>query len=106
MDPPEFMLTPHTMTNAEYNSWRSGIPYADQFLDGLDYEEFNITRLMPSLTILVYAQSLLLLFQFLYLFVMASKGGKLQQEEPTAGEPIDPPHLPWMVYAYDLDGFA
>ena len=40
------------------------------------------------------------------LFVMASKGGKLQQEEPAAGEPIDSPHLPWMVYAYDLDGFA
>ena len=43
MDPPQFMLAPHSMTNAEYNSWGSGIPYAGRLLDGLDYEEFNIT---------------------------------------------------------------
>ncbi|KAL0004811.1 hypothetical protein SO802_012372, partial [Lithocarpus litseifolius] len=25
---------------------------------------------------------------------------------PTASEPINPSHLPWMVYTYDPDGFA
>ena len=41
------------MIGAEYNSWRSGASYAEQLLEGLDYEEFNITCLMPSLTIQV-----------------------------------------------------
>ena len=64
MDPPEFILAPRSMTDAEYNSWRSGIPYAKRLLNGLDYEEFSITCLMPSFTVQVYAQSLLLLFLF------------------------------------------
>ena len=72
MDPPEFMLAPHYMTNAEYNSCGSGVPYAEWLLEGLDYEEFNITRLMHSLTIQVYAQSLLLLLFSFSLFVMTS----------------------------------
>ena len=55
MDPPDFMLAPHCTTNTEYNSWGSGIPYAKWLLEGLDYEEFNITHLMPSLTIQAYA---------------------------------------------------
>ena len=50
MDPPEFMLTPHSMTDAEYNSWGNGVPYAGRLLKGLDYKEFNITHLMPSIT--------------------------------------------------------
>ena len=66
MDPPEFMLAPHFMIDAKYNSWGNGVPYTRQLLEGLDYEEFNITRLMPSFTAQVYAQSLLLLFLFLY----------------------------------------
>ena len=70
MDPPEFMLAPHSMIDAEYNSWGSRVPYARRFLKGLDCEEFNITRLMPSLTVQVYAQSLLLLFFSFTLFVM------------------------------------
>ena len=61
------MLAPHSTTNAEYNSWGSGVPYARRLLEGLDYEEFNITHLMPSLTTQVYAQSLIILFLFLYL---------------------------------------
>ena len=61
MDPPKFMLALNSMINAEYNSWGSGIPYAGYLFEGLDYEEFNITLLMPSLTTQVYAQSLLLL---------------------------------------------
>ena len=42
----------------------------------------------------------------LTLFVMASNGGKLQQEEVVASGPINPPHLPWTVYAYGLDGIV
>ncbi|KAL0016110.1 hypothetical protein SO802_003179 [Lithocarpus litseifolius] len=79
MDPLEFMLTPHSMTDAKYNSWGSGIPYPRRLLKGLDYEEFNITRLMPSHT---------------------------AQKEPAAGEFIDPPHIPSIVYAFGPDGFA
>ena len=55
MDPPEFMLTPHSMTNVEYNLWRSGIPYARRLHNGLDYDEFNINCLMTSLSTHVYA---------------------------------------------------
>ncbi|KAK9991787.1 hypothetical protein SO802_026772 [Lithocarpus litseifolius] len=56
MDPPEFMLAAHSMTDAEYNSWGIGVSYAEWLLKELDYEEFNITRLMPSLAVqTVYA---------------------------------------------------
>ena len=72
MDPLEFMLTLHSMTNAEYNLWGSGIPYTRRLLEGLDYEEFNITRLIPSLTTQVYAQSLILLLFCFSLFVITS----------------------------------
>ena len=62
MDPFKFMLAPYSMTDAKYNSCESGVSYVERLLKGLDYEEFNITRLMPSLTIQVYAQSYFLLF--------------------------------------------
>ena len=45
------MLAPHSMTDAEYNTWGSGISYAEWLLEGLDYEEFNHTCLMPSFTV-------------------------------------------------------
>ena len=77
MDPSKFIFAPHFMTNAEYNSWGSGVPYARRLLKGLDYEEFNITRLMPSHTVQVYAQPLLLLFLSFTLFIMISNGGEL-----------------------------
>ena len=51
LDPPESMLAPHSMTDTEYNSWWNDISYAEQLFEGLDYKEFNITHLMPSLTI-------------------------------------------------------
>ena len=49
-DPPEFMFALQSMTVVEFNSWRSGVSNAELLLKGLDYEEFNITRLLPSLT--------------------------------------------------------
>ncbi|KAK9993816.1 hypothetical protein SO802_023519 [Lithocarpus litseifolius] len=79
MDPLEFMLAPHSMTDAKYNLWGSGISYAKRLLEGLDYKEFNITCLMLA---------------------PPTQGG------PVAGESSDPPHIPRMVYAYSLDGFV
>ena len=55
MDPTEFMLAPHSMTDAKYNLGGSGVSYTKWLLEGLDYEELNITRLMPFLTVQVYA---------------------------------------------------
>ena len=52
-DPPEFMLTPLSMTDAEYDLWRQGIPFAGRVTNELDCKEFNDTRLMPSLTAVV-----------------------------------------------------
>ena len=75
MDPPKFMLAPHSMTNAKYDSWGSGVPNAGRLLEGLDYKEFNITHLMPSLTAQVYVQSLLLFF--FTLFIVTFNGGNL-----------------------------
>ena len=77
MDPSEFILAPHSMIDVEYNSWGSGVPYAEWLLEGLDYEKFNITHLMPSHTTQVYAQPLLLLFLFFTFFIMISNGGEL-----------------------------
>ena len=50
-DPPEFMLALHSMTDVEYNSWGSDTSYAERLLEGLDYDEFNITHFMPSFTV-------------------------------------------------------
>ena len=49
------MLAPHSITDAKYNLWGSGVSYTKWLLEGLDYEELNITRLMPFLTVQVYA---------------------------------------------------
>ncbi|KAK9998106.1 hypothetical protein SO802_017709 [Lithocarpus litseifolius] len=35
------MLAPLSMTNAEYQLWRNGIPYAGRLVNDLDYDEFN-----------------------------------------------------------------
>ena len=68
MEPLEFMLASHSMTDVEYKLWGNGVSYAERLLEGLDYKEFNITRLMPSLTVQVYDKSLVLL-PSLFLFV-------------------------------------
>ena len=68
MDSLEFMLAPHSMTDAEYNSWVSGVSYAKQLFEGLDYPEFNITRLMPSLIFQVYMLNLFFSYSFFFVF--------------------------------------
>ena len=50
-DPLEFILALHSMTDAEYNLWGSVISYAVWLLEGLDYKDFNLTFLMPSLIV-------------------------------------------------------
>ena len=47
------MLAPHSMIDVKYNLWGNGISYVEQLLEGFDYEEFNITHLIPSLTVQV-----------------------------------------------------
>ena len=78
------------MTEAEYNLWGNGVSYAERLLEGLDYEEFNITRFMPSLTIQVYAQSLFLLYFFfsLSLFILASNMGNCNKEDLLPVSPL------------------
>ena len=50
---------------AEYQLWRNNIPYAEWLVDEMGYDEFNETRLMPSLILEV---CFLLLFTSLPLF--------------------------------------
>ena len=58
IDPLEFILAPLSMTDAKYQLWRSGILYTQRVSKERDYDEFNNTRLMPSLTPTVYSLSL------------------------------------------------
>ena len=50
---PVFMLALLSITDAEYQLWRSDIPYTWQVSNELDYKEFNDTRLMSFLTLAV-----------------------------------------------------
>ena len=49
MDPPEFILAPFSMNDAEYDLWRPGIPYTGRVTDELDYYDFSDTCFMPPL---------------------------------------------------------
>lgn len=64
MDPPPFILAMLSMTDAEYQLWRNGIPYAERLVGDLDYEEFSEARLMPSFAIGVCILSLSSFFSF------------------------------------------
>ncbi|KAL0004883.1 hypothetical protein SO802_012444 [Lithocarpus litseifolius] len=79
MDQSKFMLAPLSMIDAKYTLWRLGVAYVNQLREEFDYVKFNRTCLMPSLSI---------------------------EDAPTPNIPIDPPHLPWTVYAYGPDGYA
>jgi len=57
------MLSPRSMTTAEYDLWRLDIPYSERVTDELDYSEFSETRLMPSLTAVVCVLASLIFFQ-------------------------------------------
>ena len=70
MDPSLFMLALLSMTDAEYQMWKSGIPYAEWLMGDLDYGEFSQTCLMPSFPIGVCFLSLSSLFS-LYLAYVA-----------------------------------
>ena len=64
------MLAPLSMTDAEYQLWRSIIPYTEQFMDDLDYDEFSETCLMPSISAEVLILSLSLSFLFFCIFLI------------------------------------
>ena len=49
LDPPQFVLTLLSMTDAEYQLWRVSIPYAKHLINDMEYDEFSETRLMPTL---------------------------------------------------------
>ena len=103
-----FLCLPHfswRMQNTNCGGVAS--PYTQRVSDELDYEEFNDTHLMTSLTLAV---CVLPSHSFPLFLCIASHNdvhmGYSCQAGPTAGAPIDPPHLPWSVYVYGLDGFA
>ena len=64
------MLAPLSMTDAEYQLWRSIIPYTEQLMDDLDYDEFSETCLMPSISAEVLILSLSLSFLFFCIFLI------------------------------------
>lgn len=111
-DPLEFMLAPFSMTDAEYDLWRQGIPFAGQVMDELDCKEFSDTRLMPSLTAVVCVlPSLIFFHSFLHclIFKWNSYGWCSywpSSFSPIDGAPIDPPRLPWSIYTYGPNGSA
>ena len=84
MDPLEFMLAPHFIADAKYNSWGSGVPYAKQLLKELDYKEFNITHLLHSFIVQVYAHSL----SFFFFFVMTSNVGNCNRGDLLPVSPL------------------
>ena len=50
MDLPEFMLAPHSMTDAKYNSWGSGVPYVGQLLEAWTMRSSTLpASCLPSL---------------------------------------------------------
>ena len=93
--------------DVKYQLWRSGIPYTQWVSNELDYEEFNDTHLMPSLTLAV---CVLPSHSFLFFLCITSYNdvhmGYSCQAGPIAGAPLDSPHLSWSVYVYGSDGFA
>ena len=72
IDPLKFILAPLSMTDAKYQLWRSSILYTQRVSKERDYDEFNNTRLMPSLTPTVYSLSLSLSFSFTIFICIAS----------------------------------
>ena len=57
MDPLQFMLASLSMTDAEYQLWRDGIPHVEWLVDDLDYDEFNKTPLTPSLSSFTFSST-------------------------------------------------
>ena len=68
-DPPEFVLAPHSMTDAEYISRGSGVSYAKRLLEGLDYKD---STSLASCFLLLFKYMLKLLFFFFFFFFFFS----------------------------------
>ena len=73
----------------------------------MDYDEFNDTRLMPSLTLVVCVLPSHSFPSFLRTISHNDVHTRYSYlAVPTTGAPIDPLHLLWLVYVYSLDGFT
>ena len=57
IDLSKFILTPLYMSNAEYALWSLGMANVNRLKEELNYDEFNRTRPMPSLTVKVDRKS-------------------------------------------------
>ena len=51
MDLSKFMPALLSMINTKYALWSLGVAYVNWLMEELDYDKFNRTRLMPSLTV-------------------------------------------------------
>ena len=105
MDPSAFMLASVSMSEAKYQLWRNDIPYAAQVTDEQDYQRYLPHTLSHSYGM---CSSLAHLFPF---FLYVASHDDIQMEYLckaglAAGTPIDPSRLPWLVYAYSLNGFV
>ena len=97
------------MFDVEYALWSPSVANVNQFREELDYDEFNRTHPMPSLTVEVLLFLLILSIPTLFFCILVHSDIQLKylyQDAPTPSIPIDPPHLPWTVYAYGPDGFT
>ena len=70
LDPPELMLAPLSMTNAEYHLWRADIPYAEHLTDEMEYDEFSKDHLKPTLIqeVFIFSSPLPFILPFLYFY--------------------------------------
>ena len=61
------------------------------------------------LSLLWYVFFLFSFISFFFLYITLHDDIQMEylcQASPTAGAPINPPHLPWSVYAYNPDDFS
>ena len=88
------MLASCSMMYAEYIHRGPGIPFTNQVIGELDYEEFSRTRLIPFLIAPVYVFALLFIFNLsssTFLYLSNTQMKYLCQEGPVASVIIDPP---------------
>ena len=109
IDLSKFILTPLYMSNAEYVLWSPGMANVNRLKEELNYDEFNRTRPMPSLTVKVLLFLPILSIPTLFFCILVHSDIQLKylyQDAPIPSIPIDPFHLPWTIYAYGPDNFT
>ncbi|KAL0007659.1 hypothetical protein SO802_009161 [Lithocarpus litseifolius] len=100
------MLAPLSMNDVEYQLWRNGITYAERVTNELDYDEQYPPHALSHSCGICSSSSHLFPF---FLHIVSHNDIQMEylcQASPAASAPIDPPHLPWLIYAYGPNGFA